>query len=186
MGKHHDDIAEGGRMPPSSGARRIALTGLLFALMLVLSVVENSIPLPMPVPGVRLGLANIVVMYSLFFMNRSTAVQLAILKAGFAFLTRGAVAAFLSLCGGLLSVLVMVLLFALWKEKLSVFMASVVGAVFHNVGQLLGASAVYTNLFLWAYLPVLLVAGIAAGAATSTLLRVTLPALKRLDLSNKL
>lgn len=183
MKKKHGDIAEAGHTTTTlSGARRIALTGLLFALMLVLSVVESAIPVPMPVPGIRLGLANIVVMYSLFFLNRSTAVQLAVLKAGFAFLTRGAVAAFLSLCGGLLSVLIMILLFAVWKENLSVFMASVAGAIFHNLGQLLAVSVVYINLFVWAYLPVLLVAGVAAGAATATLLRVTLPALKRLDL----
>lgn len=166
----------------SARTKRVVLTGLLFALMLVLSALENAIPLPMPVPGIKLGLANVVVMYSLFFMKKSTAFQLTALKAIFVFFTRGAVASLLSLCGGLLSVLVMLLLLAFLKEKISYLMISVVGAVCHNAGQLLAVSAVYTNIFIWAYFPALLVAGILAGVATSTLLKITLPALKRLDL----
>ena len=174
---------EPSRKAVSNRTRRMVLTGFLFAVMLVLSAVENALPLPMPVPGIRIGLANIVVMYSLFFMQKRTAFQLVILKALFVFITRGAIASLLSFCGGFLSVLVMI--FCLWwfKEKISYLMVSIAGAVFHNVGQLLAVSIVYMNAFLWAYFPVLLLFGILAGAATSTLLRVTLPALKRLDLS---
>lgn len=61
-------------------------------------------------------------------------------------------------------------------------MVSVVGAIFHNIGQTAAVSAIYTNLTLWAFLPVLLISAILAGAATSVLLKVTLPALKKLEL----
>lgn len=160
--------------------KRMVLTGLLFAVVLVLAVLENELQIPVPVPGVKLGLSNIVVMYSLFFVEKKEALLLAVLKALFVFLTRGAVASFLSLCGGLLSVLAMILFLLIFKEKISYLMVSILGAVFHNIGQIIAISILYTNIYLWAYFPVLLISGIVAGIATSTLLKVTLPALKRL------
>ena len=160
--------------------KRMVLTAFLFAVVLVLSVVENELQIPVPVPGVKLGLSNIVVMYSLFFVEKKEALLLAVLKAMFVFLTRGAVASFLSLCGGLLSVLVMILFLLIFKDKISYLMISILGAVFHNIGQIIAISIIYTNIYLWAYFPVLLISGIIAGAATSTLLRVTLPALQKL------
>ena len=163
--------------------KRMVLTGLLFAVVLVLSVVENQLQIPVPVPGVKLGLSNIVVMYSLFFVEKKEALLLAVLKSLFVFLTRGAVASLLSLCGGLLSVLAMIVFLFIFKEKISYLMISILGAVFHNVGQMIAVSILYTNMFLWAYSPVLLISGIVAGAATSTLLKVTLPALKKIGLS---
>lgn len=168
------------RVINSMRIKRMVLTGLLFAVVLVLSVVENELQIPVPVPGVKLGLSNIVVMYSLFFVEKKEALLLAVLKALFVFLTRGAVAALLSLCGGLLSVLIMILFLLIFKEKISYLMISILGAVFHNIGQIVAISFIYTNIFLWAYFPVLLISGIIAGFATSTLLKVTLPALKRL------
>ncbi len=160
--------------------KRMVLTAFLFAVVLVLSVVENELQIPVPVPGVKLGLSNIVVMYSLFFVEKKEALLLAVLKAMFVFLTRGAVASFLSLCGGLLSVLVMILFLLIFKDKISYLMISILGAVFHNIGQIIAISIIYTNIYLWAYFPVLLISGIIAGVATSTLLRVTLPALQKL------
>lgn len=166
----------------SAAIRRMVLTAMLFAAALVLTVVEYQIPIPMPVPGVRLGLSNIVVMYSLFFLKKRDAFTLAVLKSFFVFLTRGAVAALISFCGGMMSILVMMVLMAVLKDRISYLMVSVAGAVFHNLGQIAAVSLLYTNLLLWAYLPVLLITGILAGTATSSLLRITLPALKRLGL----
>lgn len=168
--------------PDSIQIRRMVLTGLLFAVILVLSVVENQLQLPVPVPGVKLGLSNIVVMYSLFFVGKRQAILLTILKSLFVFLSRGAVASFLSLCGGILSIAIMILLLLIFKDKISYFAISIFGAVFHNLGQFVAISLLYTSLYLWAYLPVLLVSGVIAGFATSTLLKFSLPALKRLGL----
>lgn len=162
--------------------RRMVLTGVLFAAVLVLAVVEDQIQIPVPVPGVKLGLSNIVVMYALFFLQKRQAIALAVLKSVFVLATRGMIAAFLSLCGGLLSILMMLLCLMVFKDKISYLMVSMCGAVFHNVGQLLAVSLIYTVVSLIPFAPVLLISGIAAGAATSTLLKVTLPALKRLGL----
>ncbi len=163
--------------------KKMVLTGLLFAIALVLSLVENSLPqLAIPVPGVKLGLSNIAVMYTLFFVGAGQAFSIAVLKALFVLLTRGTVAALLSLLGGLLSVAIMLVLLFIFKEKISYLIISIAGSVFHNVGQFIGISFIYTSMGLWAYLPVLLIAGIIAGIATSTLLRFILPAFKKLGL----
>lgn len=178
--KHHPSAEQGNRT--SSQTRRIVLTGLLFAVAMILTFIENMIPFPMPVPGIRLGLSNIVTMYALFFMKKRTAFELVFMKALFVFLTRGAIASLLSLSGGLASILVMLLVMLLTRRQASVLLLSVVGAVVHNAGQLGAVSLIYTNVWVWGYLPVLFIAGILAGVATSVLLKVTLPALKRLDL----
>ncbi len=121
--------------------RSIALSGLLFALAMALSFIEGTLVIPGLLPGMKLGLANIVVMYALFFMGPRQALVLDVLKALFVFLVSGWTAGFLSLCGGLLSLLVM------WRAVLSLpvrptwFILSVCGALAHNIGQLLGARA---------------------------------------------
>ncbi|XOQ43889.1 MAG: Putative membrane protein [Clostridium sp.] len=170
------------RWMDSAAIRRMVLTALLFAAALVMTIVEYQVPISMPVPGIKLGLSNIVVMYSLFFLHKKDALLLAVLKSLFVFLTRGPIAALLSFSGGMLSILAMILCMVIFGEKISYLMISIVGAVFHNFGQITAVSLLYTNLLLWTYFPVLLISAFIAGAATSTLLRVTLPALKRLGL----
>jgi heptaprenyl diphosphate synthase len=161
--------------------RRLVLTALLFAVALVLAIVENALPpLPVPVPGVKFGLSNIAVMYALFFLSRGRAYMIALLKALFVFSTRGLVAGLLSLTGGFLSISAMLLIFFLFKDKISYMVVSVLGAVFHNIGQFAVVSLIYTNLYLWAYLPVLVISGVIAGIMTAVLLRAIMPALKKL------
>ena len=159
----------------------MVLTSLIFATALVLSIIENTLPpLPIAVPGVKFGLSNIAVMYALFFLGKKQAYAIAILKAFFVFITRGAIAAALSLCGGILSLTVMVLLLLFFKERITYFILSIFGAVFHNVGQFIVILILYTGMNIWAYLPLLLISGVIAGMVTSTLLKFILPALKRL------
>ncbi len=165
----------------------LVLTSLLFAVALVLSIVENSLPsisLLVPVPGVKLGLSNIAVMYALFFLNKKSAIAIAVLKGLFVVMNRGPIAGLLSLSGGLLSVIVMSLLVFIFKDKISYLVLSIFGSIMHNVGQFIVVSVIYTNIHLWVYLPVLLISGVVAGIATSTLLRFILPAFNRL-VSNK-
>ena len=100
-------------MNPKRGSKTqdIALSGLLFALAMALSFVEGTLVIPGLMPGMKLGLANIVVMYALFFMGGKQALMLDLLKALFVFLVSGWTAGFLSLCGGLFSLLVMWVLY---------------------------------------------------------------------------
>lgn len=159
----------------------LVLTALLFAVALVLAIVENSFPpLLVAVPGVKLGLSNIPVMYALFFLDKKPALMIAVLKASYVLITRGFIAGILSLCGGILSLLIMLLLLVIFRDKISYFVLSIFGAVFHNIGQFAAISMIYTNIYLWVYIPVLLISGVAAGMATSALLRLIMPAFNRM------
>lgn len=162
--------------------KRMVLTAMLFATAIVLSIVESMIPMPIPVPGVKFGLSNIVVMYAMFFLHKREALAIAILKGVFSAMTRGAVAGLLSLTGGLFSIAIMAILMYVLKEKGSYFLYSMCGAIFHNIGQFTAISILYTNMAMIYYLPVLLVSGIIAGTITSVLLKVILPALQKLGL----
>ena len=161
--------------------RSMVLAALMFAVALVLAIVENMMPpLPLAVPGVKFGLSNIAVMYALFFLGGRQAYLIAFLKGGFVFISRGIIAGALSLSGGILSVTVMLLLLLIFKEKISYLSISILGAVFHNIGQFIVITLLYAGMNILPYFPVLLVAGVIAGIVTSTLLRFILPALKRL------
>ncbi len=166
-----------------NNTKSLVLTGLLFAIAMVLSLVENSFPpIVLAAPGVKLGLSNIAVMYALFFLNKRQAFTIAILKSMFVFLIRGFVSALLSLTGGILSLIIMSILLLIFKEKISYLIISIFGAVFHNIGQLIAISFIFTSVYIWAYLPVLLFTGVLAGIGTSALLKFILPAFKRIGL----
>ena len=160
--------------------RHIALSGLLFALAMALSFIEGTLVIPGLLPGMKLGLANIVVMYALFFMGARQALVLDVLKALFVFLVSGFTAGFLSLCGGLLSLLVMWVLYYLLPVRPTWFILSVCGALAHNIGQLLGASVILSTAVSLYYAPIMLVLGLVMGMLTSVTLRAMLPALGRL------
>jgi heptaprenyl diphosphate synthase len=169
------------QMKNRNKTQNMVLSALLFATAIVLAIVENSLPqLPIAVPGVKFGLSNIAVMYALFFLGKKQAYTIGILKSGFVFITRGAIASLLSLSGGILSITVMILLMAVFRERITYLVISIFGAVFHNVGQFIVITLIYTGMNLWAYFPVLLISGLAAGIVTSTLLKFIMPAFNRL------
>lgn len=171
-----------GRRRAGGSAGRVAVMGLLFALAMVLGFAESLLPvLPGLPPGVKLGLSNIVTMYTLFFLGAGPGFTMAALKALFALLTRGPVAGAMSLGGGLCSVLVMFGLRRLPRWQPSELLQSVCGAIFHNVGQLLVAGLVLKSAFVWYYLPVLTVSGVLMGCLTGLLLRVMTPYMNRLS-----
>ena len=163
----------------------IALSGLLFALAMALSFIEGTLVIPGLAPGMKLGLANIVVMYALFFMGARQALYLDLLKALFVFLVSGWTAGFLSLCGGLLSLLVMWVLYYKLPFRPTWFILSVCGALSHNIGQLLGAGLIRSSAMSLYDAPVMLVLGLVMGALTSLTLRAILPALGRLGYNTR-
>ena len=174
-------------MNPKRGSKthEIALSGLLFALAMALSFVEGTLVIPGLMPGMKLGLANIVVMYALFFMGGKQALVLDLLKALFVFLVSGWTAGFLSLCGGLFSLLVMWVLYDHFPVQPTWFILSDCGALAHNVGQLLGASVILSSAMSLYYAPVMLVFGLIMGSLTSITLRALLPALGRLGYNTR-
>ena len=162
----------------------ITTTAMMFALIMVFSVLESSLtPLLGLPPGVRIGLANIVVMYSLFFINKPTACLLVILKSIFVFITRGTMAGLLSFSGGTLAFIVMVLLIIVFKDKISILILSIAGAIAHNLGQLVIASLLLHHNLVFVYFPVLLVSGVVVGAITGSLLRASLSILQKIAIN---
>lgn len=166
----------------SQKAHHLTISAIFLALTLALSYLEHLIPaLPFMPPGVKLGLSNIIVMYCLLVQGSPSALLIAFLKSGFVFLTRGTIAGTLSLLGGGSSVLVMFLLSRIKKPRLSVLTLSLMGAVFHNLGQLLGVMLLISR-YISVYLPVLIASGTLMGLITGSILRIVMPALKKLSL----
>lgn len=165
----------------SGTIRRVALMGLLFALAMALSYLEWLLP-GVGLPGIKLGLSNVVTMYCLFTAGPFAALALAVLKAGFALLMRGGSAALLSFCGGICSVGVMALCI---KMKTSKGMASVSGAITHNLAQLAAAAALLRLPLLLYYLPVLVASGIVMGLITAYISKLVTPALERFSANGR-
>ncbi len=156
---------------------------LLFALAIALSYLESLIPVIIPIaPGIKLGLSNIVTMFCLYSIDISSAVVIAVLKGGFAFLTRGTVAGLLSLSGGVCSVLILSLA---RKTSFSEGMRSVLGAVTHNMAQLFVEVFLLKNSAVLAFMPVLVLGGIICGSITAVLLRYLLPVIQRAVFTEK-
>lgn len=153
-------------------AGAIARLGILTAVALVLGYVEYLIPIA-AIPGVKLGLANTVLLYALFLMDAPSAVALMILKVGLSGLLFGGPTAMLySLAGGITSLGVMLL--ARRTRGVSVIGVSVLGAAAHNIGQTLVACAVVGVRAALAYLPILLLAAAVAGVLTGVIAKAVM------------
>lgn len=168
------------RQTTDTRTKKLARTGLLFALCCALSAAESMlggwVGLP---PGVKPGLANVAVMYTLFFVGWRSAAALVVLKALFGALTRGLTAGFLSLCGGGLSFALLCLLLAVGHGRISWTMLSAAGALAHNVGQLGGMALQLGSGAVLYYLPVLVLAGIGCGVLSAVALRGVAAALQK-------
>ena len=146
--------------------KQLLTLALLTAVSLVLFVVEAQIPAPVPVPGVKLGLSNIVIVCVLFLCGRRHALAVLLVKSVLGALLTGQLGALpYSLAGGLLSLGVMSLLRPVLPDR-QLWVASVLGAMLHNLGQLLTAMAITQTPGLVAYLPVLLLSGMLTGLFT--------------------
>ena len=152
-------------------ASAIAKLGLLTAVALVLGYVEHLLPIT-GIPGIKLGLANTVLLYALYLLDIPSAILLMILKVGLSGLLFGGIAAMLySFAGGVVSLIVMIL--ARRVKGLSVVGVSVLGAAAHNIAQLAVACFVVETRAVLAYLPVLLLSAAVTGVLTGIVARYT-------------
>lgn len=160
-----------------SKTKRLTLCAILVALAMALSYTERFIPLQMlvPLPGVKLGLANIVTLMALYLMGPKAAFAILIPRCIFGAVFGGGITGLaFSLVGGLLAMAVMCL--ARKIPAFSVYGVSILGAAAHNVGQILAAMVLMNSVYIGAYLPYLLgvalFTGFATGAAGAGILRV--------------
>lgn len=160
---------------------RAAYFGVFTALALILSYVETLIPVQFGIPGIKLGLANLVVVIVLYKTDWKEALLLSVsrvLLAGFIF---GSLFSIIySLAGGVLSLLVMAVLVR--SERFGTVGVSMAGGVAHNIGQLATAMIAVSTYQVGYYLPVLLIAGLATGAVIGLTADAVLKRIRNLDL----
>ena len=167
-------------------AKRIALCGVLMALALALSYLERFIPLQMlvPLPGVKLGLANVVTLIVLYLMGAREAFAILIPRCILGALFGGGVTGLLfSLTGGMLAMATMSLIKRL--PIFSVYGVSILGAAAHNVGQISVSMLMMNSLYVGAYLPYLLIVALFTGTATGLVGASVLKILRTVHISGK-
>ncbi len=150
--------------------KKLTLNSMLISLAVVLSYAERFIPLDIiiPLPGIKLGFANIVTMFALFFLGIPSAVTVTVLRCVLASLLFGGMSSLLySLSGASLALAVMILLKLGYNRIFSLLGISMGGAAAHNTGQIIMASLMMKNTAIFSYLPFLLLAGLGTGLLTA-------------------
>lgn len=143
-------------------SRKVARYALLIALAMVLSWLESLVPITVAVPGMKLGLTNLVVLFALYRMRVTDAAVISLIRVLLVSFTFGNAYAFAySFAGAVLSLLIMLALKR--TGKFSTIGVSIAGGVGHNLGQVIVAALVLETEKIFFYLPVLMVSGIAAG-----------------------
>ena len=149
-----------------TGSKKLIIMALCIAIGIVLQIVESMLDI-FAVPGGKIGLANIATLIDMFILGGANAAAVSILRSFLGCLLYGGVPAMpYSVSGAVLSALCMWLLKAALYPKMSTVGISVVGAFVHNAAQIAVAAVIFQNGYLFTYLPVLALVGIAGGLAT--------------------
>ena len=151
-----------------SSAKNVAVTGVFIALAMVFSYIETFIPINIGVPGVKLGLANIVTIVVLHKLGVGRAVLVSLIRIVLSAMLFGNMTVMLySLAGAMVSLLVMAILCKL--KFFSIAGVSIAGGVAHNMGQLILAMFMLSDQHVLYYAPVLIISGTIAGIVTGIL-----------------
>lgn len=162
--------------------RKLTLMAALTAIALTIFIAESQIPPVVPVPGVKLGLSNIITLVTMAYLGRKEAGAVLVVRIIMGSMFAGSVSSLLfSMTGGALAWLVMALLIGLFSEKLT-WVVSIFGAIAHNAGQLAAAIFVTGTPGLIYYGAALLAAAIITGAFTGVASMYLLRAMKKLNL----
>ena len=165
--------------------KRLCRMALLTAIALTIFMVEAQLPALAPVPGMKLGLANIVTVWALFSMGSTDALLILLARVLLGSIFSGQMMTLIySLSGGLLCFLVS------WRMRRhlharQIWVAGVLGAAAHNIGQLLAATAVMRAGVVWYYCPILMASGIVTGAFTGLAAQLLYARLSRTGLLPK-
>ena len=153
--------------------------GLLTALALIIFTVEAQLPPLVPIPGVKLGLANVITVYAMFCLGPRDTLMILLCRVflGSVFSGQMMTLAY-SLSGGLLCYAVMLPLRKIVTDH-QIWVCSVIGAIAHNVGQMIAAVVIAQTVQLLMYLPVLLISGVIAGLITGLAAQFTIERLKK-------
>ena len=159
-------------------AKRIAELSVLTAVSLIIFIVELQIPNPFPIPGIKLGLANIITVFAVYHYKAYEVAMIVTVRLLLGSVFSGNFTALIySASGAFLCLLGMLLLKRIIDEK-HIWIASVFGAVLHNTGQIIAAVIVTQTVEIVAYYPFLLVSGCLAGAFTGLCAQLIMPRIK--------
>lgn len=160
-------------------AKRVALCGVFAAIGMALSYLEFLLPIPIPLPGVKPGLANAAVLLCFFLLSPTDALAVSALRVLLSGMLFGNLTSlFFSAAGGLLAYLSL-FFGAKLKEKVSFIGLSVLMAAAHNIGQTLAAAVLFGFGVVRSYLPVLLLAGAVFGAVNGAVVNLLFPILRQ-------
>ena len=144
--------------------KRLTTVAMFISAALVLHVVEGMLPVPFAAPGVKLGLANVVTLVAIMFFKFREILLIVILRCLLGSLFGGSISGFLfSITGGILSAVSMWFFYNKLGKYFSLIGISIIGAIFHNIGQLLAASLIIADFRIYIYLPVLMIASVITG-----------------------
>lgn len=160
--------------------QRTVLLAMFATIALTIFVLESMLPPLAPIPGIKLGLANVITLVLLLCFNEKDALTVLIVRIILASIFAGQMMSFAySLCGGVLCFIIMSIINRLLLKKY-VFITSVFGALAHNVGQILVAIVVTGSLSILLYLPTLLISGVITGLFTGLCAWFAAPRLKQI------
>ncbi len=165
---------------------RVAELGVFLVIAMIFSYLESLFPIPIPLPGIKLGFANIVVILCACFFGLPEAFFINLTRVVLSALLFGNISGLLfSLSGALFSFLTMAILILSFRDSVSVLGISAASAASHNLGQILCASFLlrgsdWVNPSVFSYIPVLLLAALITGTITGILLKLLLSYLKKI------
>jgi heptaprenyl diphosphate synthase len=166
--------------------KREAIIIILICNAILISLLELIIPVPIPIPGVKLGLANIITIIAIAFLDLKDVLTIVILRClVVGVLSKGITALPFSLSGGLLSALVMWLVYKKTAGLFSVKGISIIGAITHNAAQLIVASVILRETVVLYYLPILLISAVITGLITGTISELTVKEIKKRGILSK-
>ena len=159
---------------------KMSYLGVFSSLAIAISYFEAMLPtFPFFPPGAKLGLSNIVNMFVLEKFNFTYAITICILKSFFILITRGTTAFLMSITGGVFSIIIMYILFKFRKHSIGLISISIIGAIFHNLGQLL-VTALITSGSVFYYIPILMFFSLITGTLTGFILQIVMPSLNKI------
>jgi heptaprenyl diphosphate synthase len=165
------------------GNKRNAVIIILVCNAILISLLELIIPVPVPLPGVKLGLANIITIIAIAFLDLKAVLIIVLLRCFVvAVLSKGLMMLIFSLSGGLLSALMMWLVYKKLPNVFSVKGISIIGAITHNTAQVMVASLILKETIIFYYLPILLVSSIVTGLITGSISELTVREIRKREI----
>ena len=165
---------------------KMMLVVLIAALAIVLGIIEALLPIKLPIPGMKLGLANIMVVIGLYYLDIKDMFFVIILKTVLTTLLLGTFSMFFyGFVGAILSYLAMITVFKLGKNQVSLIGVSMLGGIMHNIGQIIVAMILIQTKAIAYYMMFLLPLGLITGIVVGIIAKITMSRLNEFDLFKK-